>query len=68
MKRGFLSLSFALGLAVSNPLWAQSGPDRVGTTTASFLEMGVGSAGCAMGEAYVGLSRDLSDIVERALG
>ncbi len=37
-------------------------PYRVGTTTANFLEIGVGSAGNAMGEAYVSMTNDLSSI------
>lgn len=49
------------GLLVSQ-LHAQTKPYRVGTTTASFLEMGIGGAGCAMGEAYVSASRDLSSV------
>jgi len=35
---------------------------RVGTTAASFLEIGFGSAGNAMGDAYVSVTRDLSSI------
>jgi opacity protein-like surface antigen len=35
-------------------------PYRVGTTTASFLEIGYGSAGSAMGDAYVSMAKDLS--------
>ncbi|MGC9513073.1 MAG: PorV/PorQ family protein [Fidelibacterota bacterium] len=37
-------------------------PYRVGTTAANFLELGVGSAGIAMGDAYVSVARDLSAI------
>ncbi|MBS1272262.1 MAG: hypothetical protein MAGBODY4_01402 [Candidatus Marinimicrobia bacterium] len=37
-------------------------PYRVGTTTANFLEIGVGSAGNAMGEAYVSMTNDLASI------
>ena len=36
--------------------------NRYGTTTASFLEIGIGSAASAMGEAYVGVANDLSSI------
>ena len=36
------------------------GPNRVGTTTANFLEIGFGSAGIAMGDAYVSVANDLS--------
>ncbi len=35
---------------------------RYGTTGANFLEIGIGSAGSAMGEAYVSVARDLSSI------
>jgi hypothetical protein len=41
---------------------AQNKPYRVGTTAANFLEMGIGGAGNAMGEAYVSVARDLSSI------
>jgi hypothetical protein len=37
-------------------------PFRVGTTTANYLEIGLGSAGCAMGEAYVSVADDISSI------
>ncbi len=37
-------------------------PYRVGTTAANFLEIGVGAAGSAMGEAYVSVANDLSAI------
>ncbi|MBN1895760.1 PorV/PorQ family protein [bacterium] len=62
MKIKILFLFVAAGLLVSRGLQAQTRPYRVGTTTASFLEMGVGSAGCAMGEAYVGHAQDLSSV------
>lgn len=51
-------LIFLLGVN----LLGQEKPFRVGTTSGSFLEMGVGAAGNAMGEAYVSLTRDLSSI------
>lgn len=35
---------------------------RYGTTTANFLEIGIGSAPSAMGEAYVAVANDLSSI------
>lgn len=41
---------------------AQNKPFRVGTTSGNFLEMGIGGAGNAMGEAYVSVTRDLSGI------
>ena len=37
-------------------------PYRVGTTTANFLEIGYGTAGCGMGDAYVSMAKDLSAI------
>ncbi len=45
-----------------NLSYAQNEPFRVGTTAANFLEMGIGCAGNAMGEAYVSATRDLSSI------
>ncbi|HPG38866.1 MAG TPA: PorV/PorQ family protein [bacterium] len=45
----------------NNSSFAQK-PYRVGTTSANFLEMGFGSAGGAMGEAYVSMATDLSAI------
>ncbi len=35
-------------------------PYRIGTTAANFLEVGYGSAGAAMGDAYVSVANDLS--------
>ena len=37
-------------------------PYRMGTTTAGFLEIGVGGAGIAMGDAYVAAAEDMSAI------
>ena len=37
-------------------------PYRAGTTSANFLEIGYGSAGIAMGDAYVSLARDVSSL------
>jgi len=60
-RRRFLAvLSFCLLLVTGN--YAQNKPYRVGTTAANFLEMGMGSAANAMGEAYVSVARDLSGI------
>jgi hypothetical protein len=56
------ALLLAVGLLCVFQVWAQSGPYRVGTTTANFLEIGAESAGCAMGEAYVSVARDLSSV------
>jgi hypothetical protein len=41
---------------------AQNQPYRVGTTAANFLEMGIGSAGNAMGDAYVSAVQDISSV------
>ena len=41
-------------------LSAQNRPYRVGTTTASFLEIGYGNAGIAMGDAYVSMADDIT--------
>jgi hypothetical protein len=62
MKIKRFSMWLVMGLMVSHQLWGQSKPYRVGTTTANFLEMGVGSAACAMGEAQVAVVRDLSSV------
>lgn len=43
------------------PLFSQE-PSRVGTTAANFLELGYGTAGSAMGDAYVSIANDLSAI------
>lgn len=53
---------FILIILLTAGLFGQGKPYRVGTTAASFLEMGVGSAGLSMGEAYVGVAHDLSAI------
>lgn len=37
-------------------------PYRVGTTTADFLSIGFGSAGAAMGDAFVSMANDLSSV------
>ncbi|MCK4296298.1 MAG: PorV/PorQ family protein [Candidatus Marinimicrobia bacterium] len=43
-------------------IYTQEHSDRVGTTAANFLEIGIGGAGNAMGEAYVSVTRDLYSI------
>ncbi len=43
------------------PLYGQES-SRAGTTVANFLEIGYGSAGNAMGDAYVSVARDLSSV------
>ena len=49
------------GLMNSSRVFSQS-PTRVGTTAAEFLSIGYGSAGCALGDAYVSLANDLSAV------
>ncbi len=51
---GVLTLMF-------KPISAQN-PTRVGTTVANFLEIGYGTAGSGMGDAYVSMVNDLSSI------
>ena len=55
-----LVISFALGW-FGPETYAQK-PYRVGTTAGNFLEIGVGSDGNAMGEAFVGIGGKLSSI------
>jgi len=52
-------LLFIMGFSVNSS--AQK-PHRVGTTTANFLEIGYGSAGSSMGDAYVSIVNDLSAV------
>jgi len=48
-------------MIVSISAFAQK-PIRAGTTTASFLEIGFGAAGNAMGDAYVSMANDVSSL------
>jgi len=50
----FIALTLSISTIIANT------PNRVGTTTANFLEIGFGSAGIAMGDAYVSVANDLS--------
>ncbi|HNY93048.1 MAG TPA: PorV/PorQ family protein [bacterium] len=59
MKKSAIISILLIGLALSGPLGAQE-PTRIGTTAANFLEIGYGTAGSAMGDAYVSMARDLS--------
>lgn len=65
--KGFTNTAKIVGLLIGILLFqvtttqAQK-PYRVGTTAANFLEIGVGAAGSAMGEAYVSVANDLSSI------
>jgi len=65
MITGYMSKLVKLGLMVifllNMPLFAQK-PYRVGTTSANFLEIGIGSDGNAMGEAFVSITGRLSSI------
>ncbi|HDR05105.1 MAG TPA: PorV/PorQ family protein [Candidatus Marinimicrobia bacterium] len=61
-KRSSISLSVAISILTVFSLLSAQEPYRVGTTAANFLELGVGSAGISMGEAYVAAARDLSAI------
>ncbi len=57
MKRFILLVSCILLLSS----WASAVEiNRVGSTAASFLEIGMGSAPSSMGEAYVAMTGDLS--------
>ncbi len=58
----FITIIILIVLNSSNVLMAQNKPYRVGTTAANFLEMGIGSAGNAMGDAYVSAVNDVSSI------
>ncbi len=49
-------------LALSSVVGLSKEPYRMGTTTAGFLEIGVGGAGIAMGDAYVASASDMSAI------
>ena len=59
LKRHSLMKNLMFVILMSYPSFAQE-PYRVGTTSASFLEIGVGSAGIAMGDAYVASAQDIS--------
>ena len=65
MKKIILITLMLLAFSVS--LFANK-PYRVGTTTANFLEMGVGGSASGMGEAYVAAARDLSSAYWNAAG
>ncbi|MBN2011869.1 PorV/PorQ family protein [candidate division KSB1 bacterium] len=56
-----LGIIFGLLLITQSSVHAQK-PYRVGTTAANFLEIGYGSAGSAMGDAYVSVTNDLASI------
>ena len=58
---GYGLILFASVVISAFPAKAQK-PYRVGTTAANFLEVGYGTAGSAMGGAYVSVANDLSSI------
>jgi len=59
IRRQFAVLIFVSLLLLTNGAFAKE-PYRMGTTTAGFLEIGVGAAGIAMGDAFVASANDLS--------
>lgn len=61
MRKRIIRLVCALPFLLPLSGLAQ-GPNRFGTTAANFLEMGIGSAGNALGEAYVSVVKDLSAV------
>jgi len=61
-KLKIIAIALCAFIAIlSTASYAQK-PYRAGTTTANFLEIGYGSAGNAMGDAYVSVVNDLSAI------
>ena len=64
MKKNKETIIIIIGLFVcfSLSMVQAQRPYRAGTTTANFLEIGYGSAGIAMGDAYVSLARDVSSL------
>jgi hypothetical protein len=62
MKKQLLFKTIIMNILLFTTLFAQNKPYRVGTTACNFLEIGIGSAGNAMGDAYVSVTRDLSSI------
>ncbi len=61
LRQHRLIIFSAFLILVCHPVFAE-GPYRVGTTSAGFLEIGVGGAGIAMGDAYVASAGDISAI------
>jgi hypothetical protein len=55
-------LIFAMGGFGADRVFSQQTPVKMGTTAASFLEIGVGSAAIGMGSAYTTMAEDLSAI------
>ncbi len=61
MKKNEIRILILFFLGLMNIAFAQK-PHRVGTTAANFLEIGFGSAGSAMGDACVSVTKDVSSI------
>ncbi len=53
---------FLICIVIPVSVLAQNRPFRVGTTAANFLEIGYGSAGIAMGDAYSSMAEDISAV------
>ncbi len=64
MKINKKTITIIIGLFICFSVTAVQAqkPYRAGTTSGNFLEIGYGSAGIAMGDAYVSMARDLSSI------
>ena len=60
-KRHVLFMTWTLILLISVSGFPKE-PYRVGTTAAPFLEIGIGSSGIALGDAYVASVQDMSAI------
>ncbi len=60
-RKIIVSIALVFFLGTFSHVAAQK-PYRVGTTAANFLEMGFGSAGISMGDAYVASANDLTSI------
>lgn len=61
MQTKHIKTTFLVFLLAATVIMAQK-PYRVGTTALNFLEYGYGSAGSAMGDAYVSMAEDVSAI------
>lgn len=61
MKKYKILILIVFTMGLMNATYAQK-PYRVGSTAVNFLEIGFGSAGSAMGDAYVSVANDLSSI------
>ena len=68
MNTRIFTIYLVVLMFIGTSLNAQSGPYRVGTTAANFLEVGVGSAAIAMGDASVAVVRDLSSVYWNVAG